>query len=204
VTAFATMTRLMKKTRWTVLALAGATALWAGAAAAAVTYSDCIGPGFDLTDDVTGTTDCEMSSARNDNPAVNPVNGNPATVNRGDGFFGITTWEYHSRTTFDPMASSGSYDLTALLAGFTGEIMLVFKGGLGQLVAFQLDTTELAGTWTAPFDCDGPFACSPRPNGPQLRHISVYTNPAPVPLPASGLLLIGAMGAVIAARRRRG
>jgi hypothetical protein len=185
------------------LALALAAGLWTGAAAAAVTYSDCVGPGYDLSTAVTGTVDCEVSSARNDNPAVNPVNGNPATVNRGGGFFDITSWEYEGRTEYDPMASSGSYDLTALFAGFEGEIMLVFKGGLGQLTAFLLDTTQLAGTWTAPFDCSGIFACSPLPNGPQVRHISIYTTPAPIPLPASGLMLAGVIGAVGLARRRR-
>lgn len=101
------------------------------------------------------------------------------------------------------MQSAGSYDLTALFAGVTGEIMLVFKGGLGQLVAFMLDTTQLAGTWTAPFDCSGLLVCSPVPNGPQLRKISIYTNPAAIPLPATGLLLLGAIGAVVLARRRR-
>lgn len=77
-------------------------------AAAAVTHSGCIGRGDDLTTDVTSRRDCEISSAHNDNPAVNPVNGNPMKVNRDDGFFDINTWEYGAPppSTARPTAAS--------------------------------------------------------------------------------------------------
>lgn len=55
----------------------------------------------------------------------------------------------------DSPSYSGVYDLTAEFADFVGDILLVFKGGQGQLVAFELDAMVLAGSWTAPFrNCD--------------------------------------------------
>ena len=176
---------------------------WAGAAAAAVTYTDCIGPGYDLTNDVSGATDCEISSAGNDKTTISPM-----TVNRGGGFFDTDTWEYEGRLgsaglTGTASGKSGTYDLSAMFAGMTGDVMLVFKSGRGtKLVAYELDLDDLAGTWTTPFDCDR-FACNAKGKPKHVRHISVYSNLAPIPLPAAGLLLVGALGGLALVRRRR-
>lgn len=169
---------------------------WAGAGAAAVTYSDCVGPGYDLTGNVSGAVDCEISSAGNDKLNISPI-----TVNRGGGFFDIDTWDYEGK--LGSWGKSGTYDLTSMFAGMTGEVMLVFKGARGtSLVAYELDLDNLAGTWTTPFDCDR-FACGKNGKPKWARHVSVYSNVAAIPLPAAGLMLAGALGGLALLRRRR-
>lgn len=187
-----------------VVILAGLVAgSWAGAAASAVTYSGCIGPGYDLSADVSGAVDCEISSAGNDRTTTTPM-----TVNRGGGFFDIDTWEYEGALgsaglTGTGSGKSGTYDLTSMFDGLTGDVMLVFKGARGtSLVAYELDLDNLAGTWTTPFDCDR-FACNKNGKPKWARHISVYSNLAPIPLPAAGLMLIGALGGLALVKRRR-
>lgn len=181
----------------TVALLAGLLAgSWAGAGAAAVTYSECIGPGYDLTGNVSGAVDCEISSAGDDRPTVTPL-----VVNRGGGFFDIDTWEYEGQLAGP--GKSGTYDLTSMFADMTGEVMLVFKGAGGtSLVGYLLDLDNLAGTWTTPFDCDR-FACAKNGKPKWARYVSVYSNVAPIPLPAAGLMLAGALGALALVRRRR-
>lgn len=193
----------VSKSLKTVALLAGLVAgSWAGAASA-ITYSDCIGPGYDISGDVSGAVDCEISSAANDKLNISPI-----TVNRGGGFFDINTWDYEGSLgsaglTGTSWGKSGTYDLTSLFAGLTGDVMLVFKGARGtSLVAYQLDLDNPAGTWTTPFDCDR-FACNAKGNRKWARHISVYSNLAPIPLPAAGLMLIGALGGLALVKRRR-
>jgi hypothetical protein len=188
----------------TVALLAGLLAgSWAGAGAAAITYSDCIGPGYDLTGNVSGAVDCEISSVATDSVKVSPM-----TVNRAGGFFDINTWEYEGKLgsaglTGTASGKSGTYDLSALLAGLTGDIMLVFKGPVGTtLVAYQLDLDNLAGTWTTPFDCDR-FTCGANGQPKWAKYVSVYSNLAPIPLPAAGLMLVGALGGLALVRRRK-
>ena len=193
----------VSKSLKTVALLAGLVAgSWAGAASA-ITYSDCIGPGYDISGDVSGAVDCEISSARNDKTNISPM-----TVNRGGGFFDIDTWDYAGRLgsgglTGTGSGKSGTYDLTSMFAGMTGEVMLVFESGRGtSLVAYELDLADLAGSWASPFDCDR-FACNAKGNRKWARHISVYSNLAPIPLPAAGLMLIGALGGLALVKRRR-
>jgi hypothetical protein len=176
---------------------------WAGAATAAITYSDCIGPGYDLIANVSGAVDCEISSAINDSVVASPM-----TVNRDGGFFDIDTWEYEGMLgdaglTGTGSGKSGTYDLTALFADLTGTVMLVFMGGVDTtLVAFELDLSAPSGTWTTPFDCDR-FTCAANGQPKWARHVSVYSSPAAVPLPAAGLMLAGALGGLALLRRRR-
>jgi hypothetical protein len=200
-----------------VLALAG----WAGAAQAATTYSSCTGTGYDISMDVTGSDGCQISSATNDKMA----DPDALTVNEAGGFFGIDTWEawgmLDANGTLEGDAASfgksGSFDLSSYFEGMTGQVMLVFKSGSGtSLVSFLFDLGEdgmatLAGDWTTPFTCPAFHWNTPNPakqckNFPKnVGHISVYANvtPAPVPLPAAGLLLLGGLGALGAAARRR-
>ena len=184
------------------------TAGWAGAASAA-TYSSCVGTGFDVSDNVPDALDCEISDATQDN--VNP----PLVVNESGGFFDIDTWEFEGKIGEGNMAAagdgtgqSGDYDLTSFFDGLIGDILLVFKDGNNTtLVGYLLSTADLAGSWTTPFTCP-PFTsnqggCNGFPK--DVSHISVYSNVAPsvIPLPAAGLLLVGALGALGLAKRRR-
>jgi hypothetical protein len=193
---------------------------WTGAATASTTYSSCSGTGYDLSLDVSSNDGCQISSAKQDKMG----NPNALTVNEGGGFFGDDAWaaegQLDANGTLDGDAAkfgdSGSFDLSSYFEGMVGQVLLVFKStkGPATLVGylFTLDAdgaTTLTGNWTTPFTCppfkfDTLHPANQCKNFPKdVAHISVYSDvaPAPVPLPATGLLLLGGLGALGAARR---
>lgn len=203
-------------------ALAAIVVGFAGTAQAVTTYETCVVDGsYNLLDNVSGAADCEISSADQDY-----LNTDPLTVNESGGFFDIDTWAFIGKigtgnlsdATYGDGAGQpdpGSYDISSLFSGLTGNALLVFKSasanaGTMSLVGYLFDvsdTASLSGTWTTPFECP-PFESNKQEcNGfpKDVSHISVYSTVAPVPLPAAGVLLIGALGGLgFAARRRKG
>ncbi len=83
---------------------------------------------------------------------------------------------------------------------------LALKSGEGNgdpdWALFSIPAGVLSGAWSI----TDPTTCTPNCNGKQsLSHISLYGTlvPTAVPVPAAGLLLLGALGGLAALRRRR-
>lgn len=181
----------------TRLALAGTLALGTGGMAFAATYADCEA---DIADNLTSALGCEVRTDATQD-FIEPV----MTVNEGEppeeqtGFFGINTWTFVAKDDGNP--APGAYDFTGLFEGMVGDVLVVFKKGQYQLVGYLLGTDDLTGSWTSPF-----FPSGASDEDLRVSHITVYGNVAPIPVPAAGLLMLGALGALggVAARRRKG
>jgi len=163
--------------------------------------------------DVSNSTACQGQIAGNhkDSYAGNNVNVNDVdgiTVDGLDsGMFGINTWTEYAKVN-RPTTAAGILTLTYDLGNLTGswsvtswagigDAMLVVKGGRG-FSGYKIDTSKgLFGTWSTASLTNGGG------NRPAISHMTLYATPAPIPLPAAGFLLLGALGGLAVLRRRR-
>jgi hypothetical protein len=204
---------------WKTLTAAAAMAvgMFVGAAQAATCeYGDATD--FSLFQaDVYTSTACEGMISGNDSAATlnaydpDGPGGNPA------GIFGSANWVLTAKLDMpNPLGSYtggtvGIFSMTINADGKSGTwsvsswlgieaATLVLKGG-PNFAAYLLDLTAgLSGEWRT----DALLVGNPqRPNTAGLSHISLYTTPAVIPVPAAGLLLLGALGGLAALRRRR-
>jgi hypothetical protein len=206
-----------KDTLKTLLA-ASALALMAAAANATTTcqYGDETDFGL-FNADVYTSTDCEGMIAGNDKAALPGSNVGGGNTNVNDpALFGISTWVEAGKVDVpDPLGSfvggsSGILTMTLNADGKSGtwsvsswsgigSAMLVLKGG-PNFAAYLLDLAAgLSGEWRT----DALLVGNSLQNSAGLSHITLYTSPAPIPLPAAGFLLLGALGGLAAVRRRR-
>lgn len=140
--------------------------------------------------------------------AGNDLGANGIVVNDMS-FFNLTGWGLGDSTDAEggdgsvmfasaPVVNStgGSWSIDSY-NGYS-PLMIVLKSG-PQYGAFMLTelVSGLSGTWSIITDKNR--------RGKALSHASVYYNgePSPVPIPAAGLLLVGALGGLAALRRGR-
>ena len=140
---------------------------------------------------------------------VGNISGNPGGANP-DPLFAILGSGYQLIDKSDVSGSAMSVSGVGGLSGMWSfllppapkgsmwsNLVIAFKSGVAQLnpdwVAFGLSACVTSGTWSIN-------------NGSQsLSHVNLYGQlvPAAVPLPAAGVLMVGALGALAASRRKR-
>ena len=153
----------------------------------------------------TGTNlGCELGTTNNDFQ-------NPLQVNV-DSIFGYDDWEVAGKdneglgeiTSFPDSLTNGTYDLSSVVEDSWTDVMLVFKGGQGNIepetyVSYLIDgSIDWTGTWTTP------FANSRNDNPGDVSHITLYYREGEtnvVPTPAAVLPILG--GRFGAASRRK-
>jgi hypothetical protein len=160
---------------------------------------------------VTGTEGCFLGSVNND--FLNPP---PPQVNKDDAF-GFDDWVFLGKddgptgavtgvlgldlTGTPNVLQSGTWQIVSNAFSLFEDIMLVFKGGGGNIdpdvyVAYLLNATS--GTYTSPFENAN------NGNVADISHVTIYgRNPSPIPVPAAGMLLLTALGGLAAFRRVR-
>ncbi len=181
------------------------------APARAAGFRSCSTGSYDISDNVTGASNCDISNDFNQD-FVSP--NKPLTVNEA-GFFGNTDWMFGgkigSNSGYDGTSGgqSGSWDISNVIQNTWDDVMLVFKSGQGtQLVGYQLNDGVSSGTWDSPFE-KAAFNFNGK-NTKDVSHISVYyreeeTPKRSIPEPTSmlGLLGFGVFGTVSTLKRKQ-
>jgi hypothetical protein len=140
---------------------------------------------------------CERGTTNNDKL-------NPLQVNQ-DSLFGFSDWNFFGKDNLsDNNTKFGEYNLNSRVQNSWSDIMLVLKGGNGNIntktyVGYLLAQDNLGG-WTG--DWNSPFSNNNNGNIKDVSHISLYyrEGATEVPTPA---LLPGLIGMGVASLRKK-
>jgi hypothetical protein len=159
-----------------------------------------------ITNNVSTNAGCQTGSINNDKLGSPPIQVNI------DAMFGISNWAFLAKDNDLDGVNEGSNPLGLWLSGglesgtwsinsnafiLYSSLMLVLKGSNpNSYVGYLLNSTT--GSYATTF-------FNKKGKGQGISHVSLYgvLAPAAVPVPAAGLMLMGALGALSLARRRK-
>ncbi len=171
---------------------------------------------------------CDILNFTTSTACVSPVTGGPggnvnaAQMNAGAGVFGSTSWSLLDSIgsasvgsgtqtsagglfsfTYNAGLQGGTWSLDSAWDWGAGLYAFVIKGATDNAV-YLMDKNATSGSWNV-LDL-----LNNGGNHPDLSNVRLFgttalvpATPAPIPLPAAGLLLVGALGGLAALRRRR-